>query len=59
MLNEKRCICFVDLERTFDRVRRKVLKWAMRKIGMAKVLVGSMMSQCEGAKIRVRAHSEL
>ena len=24
------CICFVDLEKVFDRVLRKVLEWAMR-----------------------------
>ena len=25
--------CFVDLEKAFDRVLRKVLEWAMRKRG--------------------------
>ena len=30
MLKEK-VVCFVDLEKAFDRVPRKVLEWAMRK----------------------------
>ena len=32
-------MCFVDLEKTFDRISRKVLEWAMRKKGISKVLV--------------------
>ena len=31
MLNEKRCVCFVDLEKTFDRVPWKVLEWAVKE----------------------------
>ena len=27
-------MCFVDLEKAFDRVRRKVLEWALRKTGI-------------------------
>ena len=44
MLKEKRCMCFVDLEKACDRVTRKVLEWAMRKKGMPDVLVRSVMS---------------
>ena len=30
----KHCMCFVDPEKAFDRVPRKVLEWAMRKKGI-------------------------
>ena len=43
-------MCFVDLEKAFDRVPRKVLEWAM---------VGAVMSLYEGAKTRVRVGLEL
>ena len=59
MLKEESCMCFVDLDRAFDRVRRKVLEWALRKEKMSDVLVRSVMSLCEGAKTRVRVDSEL
>ena len=32
-------ICFVDIEKAFDRVSRKVMEWAMRKEGLSKVLL--------------------
>ena len=32
-------VCFVDLEKDFDRVLMKVLEWAMRMKGMSEVLV--------------------
>ena len=47
-------MCFVDLEKAFDRVQRKVLEWAMRKKGIQEVTVRAVMSLCEGAKTRVR-----
>ena len=34
MLKEKGCVCFVDLEKAFNRVQRKVLECAMRKKGI-------------------------
>ena len=52
-------MCFVDLEKAFDRVPRKVLEWAMRKKGIPEVLVRSVMSHYEGAKTRARVDSEL
>ena len=56
---EKLYMCFVDLEKAFDRVPRKVLEWAMRKKGMQEALFRSVMSLYEGAKTRVRVDSEL
>ena len=53
MLKETSCVCFVDLEIAFDRVPRKVLRWAMRKKGIPGVLVRLVMSLYEGAKTRV------
>ena len=46
-------MCFVDLEKAFDRVQCKVLEWAMRKKEMPEVLVRSEMSLHAGAKTRV------
>ena len=37
-------VCFVDLEKVFNRVPRKVLELAMTKKGMAEVLVRSVKS---------------
>ena len=48
---------FVDLEKPFDSIPRKVL--ALRNEGIQEVLVRSVMSLCEGAKTRVRVDSEL
>ena len=47
-------MCFVDQEKAFDKVPRKVLELAMRKKGISEVLVRSVMSLFEGAKTRVR-----
>ena len=43
---------FVDLAKTFDRVPRKVLQWAMRKKGIEEILVRSVMCLYDGAKTR-------
>ena len=56
---KKMYMCFVDLEKAFVRVPRKVLEWAMRKKGIPDVLVRSVMSLYEGAKARVRVDSVL
>ena len=56
---KKLYMCFVDLEKTFDRVPRKVLEWALRKKGIPEVLDRSVMSLYEGAKTWVRVDSEL
>ena len=54
-------MCFVDMEKAFDRVPRKVMKWAMRKKDLSEVVVRAVMSWYDGAKTRVRvefAYSE-
>ena len=50
-------MCFVDMEKAFDRVPRKVMKWAMRKKGLLEVIVWAVMSLYDGAKTRVRVGS--
>ena len=50
-------MCFVDMEKAFNRVPRKVMEWAMRKKGLSKVMVGAVMSLYDGAKVRVRVGS--
>ena len=47
-------MCFVYLEKAFDRVPRKVLESAIEKKGIPEVLVRSVMSLYEGARTRVR-----
>ena len=59
MLKQKSRACFVDLEKPFDRVPRKVLEWALRKKDISEVLIRSVMSLYDGAKTRVRVDSEL
>ena len=55
----KEYICFVDLQKAFNRVARKVLEWALRKKEIPEVLIRSVMSLYEGAKMRVIVDSEL
>ena len=49
----------MNLEKTLDRVLRKMFEWSMGKEGIPDVLVRSVMSLYEGAKTRVRLDSEL
>ena len=48
---KKLYMCFVDLQKAFDKVPRKVMDWAMRKRGVPRVV--AVMSLCEGAKTKV------
>ena len=50
-------MCFVDMEKAFDRVPRKVMEWAMRKNGLSEVIIRAVMSLYDGAKTRVRVGS--
>ena len=47
-------MCFVDLEKAFDRVPRKVMVWAMRKKGIPEALVTAVMSLYKGARTKVK-----
>lgn len=51
--------CFVDLEKAFDRVPRRVIEWALRVKGVEEWLVAAVMQMYEGAKTRVRVGSAL
>ena len=50
-------MCFVDMEKAFDKVPRKVMEWAMRKKGLSEVIVRAVVSLYDGAKTRVRVGS--
>ena len=54
---KKLCMCFVDLEKAFSRVPRKVLELSLRKKGIP-VLVRLVMSLYEGARSRVGVDSK-
>ena len=51
--------CFVDLEKSFDRVQRTMFVWEVRKKGIPEVLIRSVISLLEGAKTSVNVKSEL
>ena len=50
-------LCFVDMEKAFGRVPRKVMEWATRKKGLSEVMVQTIMSLCDDAKTGVRVGS--
>ena len=52
-------MCFVDLEKAYDRVTRTVMGWAIRKKGLPEILVKAVMSLCEGAETKLRVGSGL
>ena len=50
---------FVDIEKAFDIVPKKVMEWATTKKGLTKVIVRAVMSLYQGAKTKVRVGSVL
>ena len=52
-------MCFVDLEKAFDRVTRKVVEWAMRKKGIPVALVTAVMCLYKGARTKVKVGTHL
>ena len=58
-MGKKGCMCFVDLEKAFDRLPRKALDLVLLLKKGIQVLVSSVMSLYERAKMRFRVDSEL
>ena len=56
---KKSYMCFVDIEKAFDRLPRKVIEWAMRKKDLPEVIVRAVMNLYHGKKTKVRMVSEL
>ena len=52
-------LAFVDLEKAFDRVPRKVVWWAMRKMKVPEVLVRAVQAMYHNASARVRVGTSL
>ena len=50
--DKKLYMCFVDMEKAFDRVARKVMEWAMRMKGLSEVIVRAVMNLYDGAKTK-------
>ena len=47
-------MAFVDLEKAFDRVPRKVIWWALRKLGVEEWIVWLVQGMYANARSRVR-----
>ena len=47
-------MCFLDQEKVFDSVPRKVVEWAMIKKSTIEALVTVVMSLYKGARIKVK-----
>ena len=56
---KKLYMCFVDIDKAFDRVRRKMMEWAMRKKDLLEVVVGAVMNHYPGSKTKARVGFEL
>ena len=55
---KKLYMCFVDVEKAFDRVPRKVMEWAMKKKGLPEVIVRMVISLYHRVKTKVCVGSE-
>ena len=54
--NKNLYLAFVDLEKAFDRVPRRVLWWAMRVVGVPEWIIKVVQAMYSGAKSRVRVN---
>ena len=55
--NKKLYFAFVDLEKVFDRVPRKVIWWAMRKLGIEEWIVRFVQAMYNNTRSRVRVNN--
>ena len=53
-VNKRLYMAFVDLEKAFDRVPRKVIWWALRKLGVEEWIVRLVQGMYANARSRVR-----
>ena len=53
-VNKRLYMAFVDLEKAFDRVSRKVIWWALRKLGVEEWIVRLVQGMYTNARCRVR-----
>ena len=53
--NKKLYFAFVDLEKAFDRVPRKVIWWAMRKLGIEEWIVRFVQAMYNNTRSRVES----
>ena len=51
---KKLYMCFVDLDKAFDRVPKKMMEWALRKKSLPEVLVKVVTSLYESSRTKVR-----
>ena len=55
--NRNLFFAFVDLEKAFDRVSRKVLWWALRKVGLPEWIVDVIMVMYQKARRQARVNN--
>ena len=55
--NKKLYFVFVDLEKAFDRIPRKVIWWAMRKLGIEEWIVRFVQAMYNNTRSRVRVNN--
>ena len=56
--DKKLYVCFVDLEKAFDSISKRVMQQAPRKKGLSEILVKAVMSLYKGSKMKVKVGSE-
>ena len=56
--DKKLYLCFVDLEKAFGRIPRRVMQWVLRKKGLPEILVKAVISLHEGSKMKVKVGSK-